>query len=182
MSDDKIEYSDNFDDLVNSISYPNEIYLINQGFKKDYIRVILKNLVVGLTIQDCCDLVGISIVNLNSWHKENIGGIGTAITSATARNKQYHVSNIYNGKDPLKTKGSMFWLERKHKKEFSKEVILSIQGGVIEGMFKLLKDMLVEFVKDPEELVIRAELLGELVEEINENAVSGAMINMKGER
>ena len=80
---------------------------------------ILDNLKLGLSLNDCADLVNVPEEEVRKWEKSNRGNFANLVRKAQAEFKRLHLMKITRGGPDWKP--SAFLIERKFRKEFGKD-------------------------------------------------------------
>ena len=151
------------------IFYPSEDEQIATGFTPAIVTEILDNLKVGVSLVDGAYLVGLLPKVVNRWYSENKGGFADAVNTAIAMNKRHHIGRVTKAEDSLKVKASSWFLERKYKNEFSKEVTVVVNPAILSHVKHIVRDVLIKFIKDPEILRLSAEEFEERMSEVKMN-------------
>lgn len=146
--------------------YPSQEEQMLTGFMPIIVDEILKGIQSGLTLIDTAKLLKMPARVVNNWYNKNKGNFKYAVDEALARNKRHHVVKVQKG-----DKASAWWLERKHKDEFSKEVNITINHRLIDSVAQRTAQVLIRFIKDPDDLRRAAEALQKELNSINVNAL-----------
>lgn len=136
-------------------------------FSKLVVDDIINNIYIGLTLEDAAHLVNIPTKAVNKWYNENFCNFKYAVDNVNAKNKKIHVSRVLKGSKEWRP--SSWWLERKHKQEFSKEITITVNHVIIDQVSKIMADAVLEFVKDPEELMRAKKYVNQKLLELRED-------------
>jgi hypothetical protein len=90
-------------------------------FTPELVDSILADIQIGLTLSDTANRHRIRPSLLKSWYKTNHNDFAVAVDKAKAENKHKHLKRVHDGDH--KWKSSSWYLERKFKDEYSKEII-----------------------------------------------------------
>lgn len=153
MSEEEKEKLHRYVDIV----YPDEEEQATTGFIPEVVEEILENARLGLKLEDCAYLVGLKPDVVNRWYSTDYGNFAEAINEQRAVNKKLHVSRVQAAKNNLRVKASSWYLERKYKEEFSKEVTVVVNHVLLDNVSNVLKGLLIKYIKDPEMLRLAAE-------------------------
>ena len=145
------------------IHYPEEDEQASTGFTPTTVDEILLNTKIGLTLSDCAYLVGLQPPVVEKWYRDNYCNFREAVNSERVVNKKLHIGRIQTASDALKVKASSWYLERKFKEEFSKEVTVVVNHMLIDNVSHILKGLLIKYIKDPEMLRLAADEFREKV-------------------
>lgn len=121
-----IPLSESEGDGTQTIYYP-----VPEGWDKPnlftpvVITQILEDISFGLTLKDASIRAGIKPTTTESWYKRNFGNFAGAVDKAGIDSKYNHVLTINTERNPTRVKASAWWLERKHREEFGKEVAIT---------------------------------------------------------
>lgn len=104
------------------------------------IEVILSAISDGLTQREASNLAGISEDTLSLWKQDS--DFSEQIRQKQIENKRRHI-NIINKASERDWKASAWWLERKHKEEFSSKAVLDVETNLkLEEMTAVIKKIL----------------------------------------
>jgi hypothetical protein len=150
-----------------NIEYPEEAEQAEQNFHPKIVQEILDNIRVGLSLPDCAYLVGLVPARVERWYRDNYCNFADSVNTNIALNKRLHIGRIQNAKHALKVKASSWFLERKYKEEFSKEVTVVVNHVLIDNVSRILKGLLIKYIKDPELLRLAAEEFQQKMSQVN---------------
>ena len=158
------------------IKYPSEEEQATTGFMQLTVEEILNNIKVGMTLHDCACLVGLKPSIVKGWYNRNYCGFAEVVDTAMALNKRLHIGRIHQAKDRTQVNASTWWLERKHKDEFSKEVTVIVNHVLIDNVSSILKDLLIKYIKEPETLKLAAQEFRERIGQVKQSDMPARMI------
>ncbi len=149
------------------ILYPEDEEQASTGFTPSVVSEIIENTKIGLNLHDCAYLVGLLPEVVSDWYRRNYCNFREVINAAKVINKKLHLGRVQNAKDALKVKSSTWYLERRFKEEFSKEVTVVVNHVLVDNVSSILKSLLIKYVKDPEMLRLAAEEFRDKIARIN---------------
>ena len=140
-----------------TVEYPDSSEQLRTSFTPEIIMNIINNTQLGLSLKDCAAMVNLPYTQVKIWYDTDKGGFGLAIDNAAAKNKRMHIGRVQKGEDKTKVSASQWWLERKNKEEFSKEVKVIVNHVIKDNMERVVIDVLTTHIKEPERLKAAAE-------------------------
>lgn len=139
------------EDLI-EIQFPDETQQAVTGYTPDNVNTIAKQLHLGMTIEDCAHLLKLPKARLNQWYRDDFHGFRGLVDRAVTLNKQVHVSRLFAARDNNELSASKWWLERKHKEEFTKETVVKFHHATVDTLAKVVFESAMNYIKDPDQL------------------------------
>lgn len=162
------------------IVYPSERDQTLTGFIPAIVNDILTNLQAGMELTDCANLLKMPIAHLRGWYNNNYCNFRYAADYNKSKNKKHHMIKVQRldkkegvKADPEDFKTSSWFLERKYKDEFSKEVTVNVNHRVIISVIKINAAILIKYIPDPDKLRLAKE---ELVTELNRISLEQSLV------
>ena len=171
------------DQLENSVSalvpavtpqelyYPSEKEQAATGFLEPIVTVILDNVFAGVTLEDAAGILKMPFATVNHWYRTNYCNFRYAVEERALRSKRSHVVKGQQG-----NKASQWWLERKFKHEFSKEVTVNVNHRIIDDVAEKVAAVAIKHIKDPETLRLFGQ---EVRDELNTINLESIPVNIK---
>lgn len=120
-------------------------------YSPEIVNSVVRNTQLGHTLKDCAALVNIDASILRRWYRDNYFGFATAIDNVNAKNKRLHMSRIQSKTAKKEhVNASQWWLERKNKDEFSKEISIVMNHQVKDGSMEITRSIILKYIKDPD--------------------------------
>lgn len=143
------------------LTYPSEAEQTATGFMPQIVEALLSNLSVGMTLADVSNLVLFPPSIVERWYKTNYCNFRHAADNARAKNKRHHITQVTKaGKN---WGASAWWLERKYKEEYSKEMTITVNHIIVDNVARAVSEAISEVITDPSiieqlRLVLRQKL------------------------
>ena len=160
--------------------FPNEAEQAQSGFTSEIIKEIYISLKMGMTLADCANLIQFPVNRLDTWYRENYYGFAVMVNLCIVSNKKLHVGRLTTSTDALKVKTAQWFLERKHKDEYTKETIINVNHVMIDNVANTVAETLIKFIQDPQQLKLAMQELktnlGQLQPQINDTMLTAATV------
>ena len=138
------------DTTPKELVFPDKGEQARNSFTPEVVGDLLKSIQLGLTLADASGLVKLKPSMVQGWYNRNYCNFKFAVDEVRAKNKRLHIARVQGGQKAWQS--SAWWLERKHKQEFSKEITVTVNHVLIDNVSKVMADALFEFIKDVEQL------------------------------
>lgn len=162
------------------IDYPSEREQLITSFTPRIVEEILQNIKLGMSLADCDGLARLPEGTIQKWYNKNYCNFRVVANHSRALNKQTHIARVQK-KEVKKTdniRGSQWFLERKYKGEFGREVTVQVNTFVIDNVSRIIGEILIRKITDPDLL---RDIKNEMIDGLRQAKLEEVPIAVEGE-
>lgn len=137
--------------------YPPTEEQAQSGFVPALVDEMLKHVVLGANLTDIANIVKLPPARIHHWYKINYCNFAYAVDYHMADFKRRLLAVMMKADAPVKIKAATFFLERKYREEYGKEIKIEHNHIMLDNIMNKVFDVALRHIHDPQVLKVFIE-------------------------